>query len=200
MWVKLLRGEAPRLLPRLVVFQMFWNDADDNLRERLFDLDPSGALRELAVPPPSVQRRVQRVIELVPGLNRLYLFGLLRQFSFRAEEPAPDPPPADGPSTGTAVPEPGVALTARLIAESTSICRRNGWPSVALLVGLSGDLERAARDAFTRGGAEVIFIPGWEERPELYYSVDVHWNAAGHRYAASRLLEKLAAMDVAFAR
>ena len=191
-WVKLLRDEAPRLEPRLVVFQMFWNDPDDNLRERLFTLDPSGALRELAVPPPGVQRRVQTAIELVPGLNRLYLIGLLRQLSLRGAQPPPGPSSMAGPAGGTAPPEPGVELTTRLVAESLEICRRNGWPSLALLAGLSGDLARAAHEVFARSGVEAIDIPGQDERPDLYYAVDVHWNAAGHRYVASRLVERLA--------
>jgi len=72
------------------------------------------------------------------------------------------------------------------------MCKRNGWPALALLVGLSGDLGRAAHEAFARGGVEIIDIPGREARPDLYYAIDVHWNAAGHRYAAARLLEKLA--------
>ena len=191
-WVKLLRDEARRLQPRLVVFQMFWNDADDNVREGLFALDPQGALRELPVPAPRVQRHVQTAIEWVPGLNRLYLTGLLRQLSVPAVGPSDGAPLTAGASVGAAPAQPGVALTSRLLAEAVDMCKRNGWPALALLVGLSGDLGRAAHEAFARGGVEIIDITGREARPDLYYAIDVHWNAAGHRYAAARLLEKLA--------
>jgi hypothetical protein len=45
-------------------------------------------------------------------------------------------------------------------------------------------------EKFFRGyNIPTIVIPNKQERPDLYYKVDMHWNASGHQFVADRILE-----------
>ena len=177
-WVKLLRARGEEMQPRLVVMQVYENDFFDNINEKLFLLEPDGALHELAVPPPGTMRRLQQLVDAVPGLSHSYLIGLLRQ----ARTAAPRAPEA------AAARVPNDLLTLRIVEQALLACKARNWPALGLLVGLSHEREAAMRALFAGHGVPVVTIPAKNERPELYYRVDGHWNAAGHAHAAEQVL------------
>jgi hypothetical protein len=191
-WVKFLRHEAARYEPRLVVLQVHPNDFDDNLRERLFELTPTGDLRELPVPPPGLARRLQTLIEAVPGLPYSHLVGLLRELpalrASRSRETDRSGTDADGARKEASYRD---RLTLRLIAESLRICARNSWPALGLLAGFDPDRVGLLEHLFAGLGADVVAVPSKDAMPGLYYTIDGHWRLAGHELAARRLLEKL---------
>ena len=193
-WVKFLRGEAEAMQPRLVVMQLLDNDFDDNRNERLFALEAGGMLRELPVPEPGKMRKLQSVIEFVPGLSYSYLVGLLRQV--RAPVLGSDEPPAAG-SRQAQPPQVTDQLTLRIVEEAVSICAARGWRVLALLVGLPEARTVAVKAVFARHGVPVLVLPAKDERPDLYYKIDGHWHAGGHAFAASRVLEALDALGIA---
>ena len=55
-----------------------------------------------------------------------------------------------------------------------------GMPGLVQLEGL-----------FASRGVTLLRLPGKQDRPDLYYRVDGHWNAAGHRHVAETLLPVL---------
>jgi hypothetical protein len=182
-WVKFLRGEAEAFDPEWVIMQLFDNDFEENVREQLFALDSSGSLRELPVPPPDAMRRLQTVIEAIPGLSRLYLVGLLRQVHA----------PHTAPSRTQRL-TPNDALTLRIVEEAISICRRRGWRLLAVLTGLAPAREGALANLFARSAIPMVKIPSKTERPDLYYGIDGHWRASGHAFVAERILDALDSM------
>lgn len=181
-WVKFLRREALRFEPRSVVLQVCANDFEDNRAERLFELETSGELRELAPPPQTAARAIQASIEAVPGLSYSYLVSLFKQAAEGVRR--------QGVAAATGGPGADL-LTYRLLEEALRICRQHRWP----VIGLTGDLEgeRLARvgELFSSFAARVVEVPGKRERPDLYYAVDAHWNRAGHALAARLVLEAL---------
>jgi hypothetical protein len=182
-WILFLRTEARRYQPRLVVLQVHENDFVDNRREGLFRLGSAGELIERPIAPPGLERHIQAVVEAVPGLASSYLVGLLRQVRLPAAAGSPGPSQRRPASVDP--------LTIRLIEEALTLCEGEGWPALALLVDLTPGHSQAVRAVFTARGVPVIRLPGKRERPDLYYRVDGHWNAAGHRFAADVVLEKL---------
>jgi hypothetical protein len=97
-WVKFLRGEATTMRPRLVVMQVFENDFSDNVNEKLFAWKRGESLRELPVQAPGATRKLQLVIEAIPGLSYSYLVGLLRGVTTSGgpARPADNPHPGRG--------------------------------------------------------------------------------------------------------
>ena len=144
-WVKFLRAEGPKLNPRLVIMQIHDNDYADNLRERLFERSATGRLVECPVPPRSLPRTIQSLVERVPGLSQSYLLGLARQTftpagraSVRADPSATD----DGSDSAEQ------QLLLLLVQEVLTLCRDHRWPAVAVLVDLGG---RRRQEDFLRG-------------------------------------------------
>ncbi len=194
-WLKHLTHTAPKLQPRLVVLQVLENDFWDNQVEGLFTLDKDDKLVELPVPQPGLVRRVQNVIETVPGLAGSNLVGLIRQAA--SSDPAstfrPTAAPADVPSTvpaKTAL-EPGERLTIKIVEAAIQRCQQNGWPVVLLSVGLQSPHKEAIHRMAMANQAPVLELPSKVERPELYFQIDGHWNAQGNADTAQRLLAKL---------
>lgn len=192
-WVKFLRTEAAALKPRLVVMQLLDNDFADNVSEKLFALGPDGSLRGLSVPPPGAMRRLQALIEAIPGLPYSHLVGLMRQLRGPTFEPldkgASGPARSDGPNAED-------ELTLRIVQEAISICSSQGWSMLGLLVGIPAAREAALKDLFARQGIPLITVPGKAQRPDLYYEIDGHWRAPGHAYAAERVLMALTTLDI----
>lgn len=191
-WVKFLRTTAPAMQPRLVVMQLENNDFSDNLNEKLFALGHGASLRALPVPPPGAMRKLQAVIEAIPGLPNSYLVGRLRQVRFSAfglheRVSAERRPPTEETDQ----------LTLRIVEEAISICEARGWRMLGMLVGLPDTREAAVRDRFTRHRVPVIVIPAKNERPDLYYRIDVHPHAHGHAFTADRVLASLSAIPIA---
>jgi lysophospholipase L1-like esterase len=187
-WVKLLRGEAARMKPRLVVMQVTENDFSDNVKERLFALDAHGTLRELPVPAPDPTRRLEALIQAVPGLSYSHLVGLLR--GVRA--PALGAYASASEAAGGRQPlEAAEQLTLRIIDGALASCQQRGWNVAGLLVGLPPAQEAAVRELFARRNLVVVRVPPKAERPDLYYTIDGHWRAAGHEFVARLLLDAL---------
>ncbi len=191
-WIKQIRKTAPALSPRVVIMQVLDNDFDDNLHERLFELDDSGWLVELSIPAPSWGRRTQSLIEAVPWLSNTNLVGLLRQ-AMAPRFPSITPSntkPAERPAFSTQ-PEPGDQLTLKILAMAIELCNAHGWQVLGLLVGLQhGHLEQT-KGVFVDANAPFLVLPPREERPDLYYAIDGHWNALGHVEAARQVISKL---------
>jgi hypothetical protein len=179
-WLKFLAMEAPRYAPRLVVLQVMENDFGDNLSEGLFVLR-DGNLVEQPIPPPGLKRRL---LEVFPPLAHLYLVGLLRQVRLPTEA---NPTPGETPSQ----PEVGDELTYQLIERAITLCQDQGWPVLGLSVGLEGERLTRMKRLFERHQVKLVEAPSREAHPELYYTTDGHWNAAGHAYVARILMEAM---------
>lgn len=179
-WVKFLRSEGARFNPRLVVLQFCGNDFADNVEEGFFTLSPDASLVEHSPRAEEARlRSLQDIIEAIPGLSYSHLVALAAQ-AFAHEGRPPD---------STAENSINVRLTQRIIDEAISGCERRGWP----VIGLSASEENAGLDSvtvvFQRHHIPFVRIPDKTHMPELYYKVDGHWNAAGHAYAARKLLD-----------
>ncbi len=192
-WVKFLRGEARRYSPRLVVLQVHANDFADNPAEGLFALDSDGGLIALPPRPPGLTRRVQALVEAVPGLSFSYLVGLAKQLSWPR---GLQKPPDDGPSADSASPGKVDRLTLALVEESVKICRENHWPVMVLLTDVAEPRAGWLREAALGLGAVVVEIPEKAVRPDLYFELDGHWTREGHVYTAERILERLPGLGI----
>jgi lysophospholipase L1-like esterase len=182
-WVKILRHLAPSYEPRLVVMQVMANDFEDNNREALFEL-VGQELVERPVAAPGALRAAQELIEAAPLLSRSHLVGLLRQLRFGVPVPArvdeaTAPPASD-------------ELTYRVLEAALSICQRHGWPVLAVLVEIDGPRLERLQALFRSRQVTIVQAPAKKVRPDLYYRVDGHWNASGHRHVAERLLPAIA--------
>jgi lysophospholipase L1-like esterase len=181
-WLKFLHREGERIDPRLVVLQITGNDFHDNLREGLFSLR-DGALRENPIRPIGLKRMAQRLLEAVPGLADLYLVGLLRQLPHRQA----------GTDGQMADPDRGVELTHAILRETITLLHDRGWPVLAVLVEVPQPLHQGLAAMLDELHVPTLSIPRKQQRPDLYYHVDGHWNAAGHRFVADRLLRMILA-------
>ncbi|MEM7200485.1 MAG: SGNH/GDSL hydrolase family protein [Planctomycetota bacterium] len=191
-WLKFLAREAPRYQPRLVVLQVSSNDVGDNLRERLFALGDAARLVELPVPGPSWQRRAQSVAESIPGLSHSYLFASLKQWALGrgatpTPTPTPTPPTADAPPGPGGTSAAGEALTLAMIDAALARCAAAGWRTLLLNVGWDGPLRDRLESLCRAHQTPVWTVPTKAERPDLYYVIDGHWRAAGHRWVAEQL-------------
>jgi len=185
-WVKFLETEGQVYNPRLVVVQIFSNDFIDNRNERLFAITPDSELAELPIQPKGWSRTVQEMIEAVPLVADTYLVGLARQALSNRNRPPPPPPvvidDVRGPSYDFD------ELTYRLLEEIISICERQEWPLLALVIGIGGDRFDQIERRLDDHDVAYVTIPSKMERPDLYYIVDGHWNESGHALAAELLL------------
>jgi lysophospholipase L1-like esterase len=191
-WVKFLRNEGKRYDPRLVVLQLTNNDFKDNVEERLFTLTHSGALVELPVPPPDITKTLGVLIEVVPGLSSSYLVGLVRQVVWAARPYVPPPKPKPGAAAEERV-SLHDQLTFRLLKEVLTICDRERWPVLSVIVGIRGERLAELEKLFQGFHVEMIVVPDKPTRPDMYYKVDGHWNASGHVFVAESILNSLLA-------
>lgn len=180
-WLKFLKAEGPQFAPRLVVFQLFANDFEDNVRERLFDVTPDGELVELPVSPGGTVRVVQTLIEAIPGLAYSHLVGFARQvyWHFTRKQVELDSSEANK-DKGRRYDR----LTFRLVEEVLALAESQGWPVLGLLVGVDGERLEQLQQIFRRRNIPFVEIAGNHNRVDLYYQVDQHWSAFGHRHAA----------------
>ena len=191
-WLKHLTHTAPNVQPSLVVMQVLENDFWDNQVENLYNVDAAGQLVELPVPQPDVMRRIQNIIERLPGLAGSNLVGLVRQ---AISGIGPKQNPLEGVATAAGPVkdklDPGEALTIRIVETAIRRCQQNGWPVVLMAPGLRGAQQIAIRELAQAMQVPLLELPSKQDRPDLYYAIDGHWNMAGHADAARRLLEKL---------
>ena len=181
-WVKFLKDKGKRYDPRLVVLQLYANDFNDNLNEGLFELSPEYELVEKEVPAESNARKIQRFVDNIPGLSSSYLIGLLNKVRAKLKYEYVY-------KTETTVEED--TLTYRLLEEVISLCNQGHWPVIAISIGIEGLRFSRLERIFNEKGVTLIKIPNHEERPDLYYEVDGHWNKRGHSFAAELIMEEL---------
>lgn len=181
-WLKLLESEVPAYQPEVIVLQLLSNDFSDNLRERLYELDPKGKLVARPIPPPGWARAIQTAVDAVPGLSHSFLVGLASQavggqsLSFRAR---PAVPPSMQQETD--------GLTYALVGAAVRRARALGARVLVLLVHVQGHRRGRIAEIVEPLGASLVDAPPKTDAPELYYEIDGHWNARGHREAAELL-------------
>ena len=189
-WVKWLRLEGRRFAPRLVVLQFTSNDAADNLREQMYGLDSNGQLIERPVAQRGPVHKINELVAAVPGLSSSHLVGFGYQLYHRYN---------DWHMTRVHVPG-GVEtaadndLTLRLWEEALRICHEAGWPVVGIAVEFAGPHLVQLRGILERYDARLIVAPTKEQRPDLYYEIDGHWNPLGHAFVAQMLQRELNGM------
>jgi hypothetical protein len=161
------------------------NDFQDNLGERLFELDANGGLRELPVGPPSLMRKAQTLIDAIPGLSYSYLFSLAQASVQTIVRPAV---PTDiGPSEDL----PSDELTFALVRTSVEKALATGADAIGLLVGLTGRRHAKMMKIFEEHGLSWLDGPDKKDAPDMFFKMDGHWNAAGHCRAAELILPEI---------
>jgi hypothetical protein len=186
-WVKLLRREARRFQPRLVVLQFTSNDAADNLREQMYGLDTNGQLVERPVAPPGPVHKINELVAAVPGLSSTHLIGFGYQLYHRYHAWHVTQAYLPGGIETAADHD----LTPRLWEEALSICDDAGWPVVGIAVEFAGPQLVQLRGILDRHNARIIIVPTKAQRPDLYYEIDGHWNPHGHAFVAQMLQREL---------
>jgi len=170
--------------PTVLIYQLFSNDFYDNTREGFYSLDSNGRLVERSGPAPkSLMRRLQPVVNSIPGFSRSYLIAGTRDMFVQSIR--------WGSSSGSLDSQTlryQELLTSRLVEELARLARSNGWPLVGLVVGLSTQQEIGVRAIYDRFGATTVAVPDKSMRPDLYYKIDLHWHKRGHAYVAELLL------------
>lgn len=187
-WIRFLERDAEAIAPRVVVMQVCDNDYLDNLTEGLYSLDDQGALVRHEVPAPGFSRKAQQIVEALPFVADSYLMGLAQQLAL----PRP-PEPVPGAQTATTTAAPTDVITYRLIERAIEICEERGWPVLGVTAHVEGERRERLQRLFERHGVDVIHVPLREERPDLYFEVDAHWNEAGQAYVAEKVTSWLAA-------
>lgn len=192
-WVRFLQRDAKALAPKIVVLQYCQNDPVDNLREGFFTLDDRGALVENPAPVEmTTMRRGQEIVEAIPGITSSYLFNLVLEAMLADRT-------WNATASGKRVTEvhehPRYAyvrdLTTKLVERSIELAQQNGWATFLILpVELvpADQLDQLRAMAAARD-TPIIETPSKKDRPDLFFTIDGHWNEAGHADAAARLLQ-----------
>lgn len=187
-WLRFLKAEGSRYQPRLVVFGFCVNDFSDNIADGMYSLSPEGRLQEdTTVHLQHGARTAQQIIEAIPGLAYSHLVGLARQaYSERM--------PADAITIGTNQADGAGSddeLTYRLVGAALDLCNTNRWPAVLVAIETSGARLERLRALCAAYNVRLLVPPAKSDRPDLYYVVDGHWNAAGHRVMGDMLMQLL---------
>ncbi len=184
-WIKFLRTEGEKFNPALIVLQIHANDFSDNIREKLFKLNSHGELTKLPVPLGGATRKIQHLIESVPGLAYSHLIGLLRDVSWTSS------PPEDSSIDQVQILNKEDALLLRLLQEIVTICEEQDWKILVVLADLPVERLVKMETFFSTRNISTVVIPSKKKRPDLYYKVDGHWNTAGHRFTAKRVIRAI---------
>jgi hypothetical protein len=190
-WLKFLKAEVMRYKPRLIVLQFTDNDFQDNMEEGLFGLTQNGELSEYRY---DLHRRkgwlAQKLIEAIPGFSYSYCVGLLQQvymsgfWNYNG---------LSGSKTNrdTAISSYQQRLTYCILKEILEICKNKNIPVMAINVGVKGKQLDAIGDIWQQYEVPFLNIPYKEQRPDLYYKTDGHWNKSGHKFVAEKIVELL---------
>lgn len=185
-WLPFLERRAGDFAPRAVVLQLADNDFGDNRAEGMFRL-ADGRLEPRPIPEPGWERRVQALVEAVPGLSYSHLVGALRVLAAGRGATGGE----DRPGEAAAIEAEERELTRALVAEAIERCRSRGWPVVGLMIGMERERGVDILQVFDAWGVPWVRVPSKAEAPELYFEIDDHLNARGHAVAAERLRDAL---------
>lgn len=216
-WIKLLNTTLADYEPRLVLLQTCWNDSLDNYREKQYQLlgyrSPltSTLTRSEVVeridPPKPLVRKVQSVLESIPGLEQSHLFALVRNFVRMRKDRPYWQLDKDEPALAARLARlPPTAVNNRwlyhadhlflaLVEHSLAICHRRGWPTALISVRTGGARFDELAKLCQRFDTPLLDIRNREAHPEFYYEIDSHWNQAGHRDVADMILRRLLEPD-----
>jgi hypothetical protein len=187
-WVRFLRAHLHDIDPSIVVLQVMANDFEDNVQENRFRLTESGDLIENDLREP-LARRLERYVSRIPGVAQSHLYAaaresiaFMRQSGLTAHDGS-----ADAAVSTIADERLGYSerLTASLIAEAVRVCHDGGYPVIAVLVGLEGARLNLILETLGDDPVAVIAVPTKQERPDIYFRVDGHWNDRGHELVAA---------------
>lgn len=219
-WIKLLQGDLADYQPRLVLLQACWNDAIDNVREKMFRLvrvrpfpDSLGTtteLVELVGQPKPLRHVIQPLLETIPGLQESHLFALIRsmgrddsgglEWHLEVEAPFEKYRQEIEEINGRPFVYDGDFLVSALVEHSLAICRRRGWPTALMSVRIGGTPFEELQRICERFDTPLLDFRDRAQNPDHYYEIDGHWNAAGHRFVADQVLERLLAPDSEYLR
>lgn len=181
--LRYLEENPEGLAPDLTVVQLCSNDFEDNLAEGLYRLDAAGSLVSLPAPQePGLLRRVQGFVDRIPLLAHSHLFCLVREAITAGRLPwqREAAPEARGGAAGD---ELTYALVTRLLLRLRAL----GSDVIVVSFDVEG-LRRRRLEATLDGlGVPHLRLASKAERPDLYFPIDGHWNAGGHRHAADAL-------------
>lgn len=197
-WLKFLRLHLQDIDPLIVVLQLSQNDFDDNLTEDYFALSADGQLIEHEVHI-SMARKLEYALSLLPGVADSYLYAAMREaYAYSRQFPLPvSADVADAVAVTFAEPETPSPpdyrhqLTSALVTEAIDMCQSNGYPVLALLVGLQGTELSIIRGVLDKYDVPALTIPDKPDKPGLYFAVDGHWNESGHEFVAGQLVDQL---------
>lgn len=186
-WLRFLREEAVAMEPRMIVLQIAANDFSDNIKEALVTIGTDGEIIERVVRfERGMKHVVQTVVEAVPGLAYVRLVSLLRQLPLRRG--APVAAQADQAGRGNDEMQlVGRHITLGIIKKIIQTCRNREWPLLVISAELGGERLAQLSLFLAREGVEIVDLPTKSARPDLFYKVDGHWKASGHRHAADRI-------------
>ncbi len=188
-WIKFLKNEGKRFKPRVVVVAIMDNDFFDNLQEDIFVRLENDSLVEHPPAPRGDSRFIQKVIETIPGLAYSYLAGLLRQASWSSVK-GEELPPSDDELAKTD------RLTYRMVDEILRICNRERWQTLVCFVGIEGRRYDELMKVVKKHNVQHINTPSIKKRPDLFYTIDGHWNAKGHKFVAGQVLDAIAVSGI----
>lgn len=181
-WLIFVNTELKRYQPRLIIFQINPTDFGDDWREGLYGFGADG---ELVSRPPrkeTMARSIQSLIDSVPGLAYSHLIAATRQL-------ARDDFPSEGEAPRAALER--AALTLAIVREMLTVCTHENVYVLGILNSMPPGLAAQFETLFRAHGFATIAIPSREENPDLYYTIDGHWNAQGHRLTADAILKWL---------
>jgi lysophospholipase L1-like esterase len=186
-WLKFLREKGDSLSPKLIVLQLHFTDFTDNLNEQSFRIGEKDELIELSAN--QAKKRVQslqEIVELIPGVDRLYLVGLLRHLYSTANQSAQKSP--DHMETDTAGSD---RLTYRIIENILKLCRNKSWPLLSVMIDIEGQRKDRLTSLFATYNVSFVHLPSKKQAPDWYYEIDGHWTPKGHRLAVERIFPEL---------
>ncbi len=188
-WLKFLQLEGKKYNPRFIVLQICENDFIDNQREDFYRLKNEYDLEELIVPPKSFARKTQDIVDRVPYIPNSYIFGLIRQVRYTMltekwlwGEESRDLERND-------------LLTYRIVEDLVELCRKEKWPLLVVFVGETGREFKHFTSMLDKLDVPSLVTPDAQERPDLFFKIDGHWNRSGHQLAATLIMNKLHEMD-----